>query len=99
VDAAAGSAERRSRRERRTLASDPYSGWKENVCPPIAASSINPSSPIVRTRTPSVYCAFDPAPALSATAVACPANRRFPFLKFSSVALVSKAMISVYVCP
>ena len=31
------------------------SGWNENVCPPMTASNMNPSSFTVSTRTPSMY--------------------------------------------
>src|SRR5262249_33801001 len=73
------------------------SGLKLKVCPPIEASSISPCSPSVSTCTPSRYCAFAPDPAVSPTAVACPANLTFPVLKSSSAVLFSNAMISVYV--
>src|SRR5262245_4610471 len=74
-----------------------HRGWNENLCPhpPI----IWPASLDVSTLTPSVYFAFALASALSAVAVACAANFRFPFLKFSSAVFVSNAMISVNARP
>ncbi len=45
-------------------------GWKLNFCPPTDASTIRPSSPIVKTATPSAYLALAEAPDLSATAEA-----------------------------